>query len=185
MNDLIPTSLTAEAVKIKGKELGADLIGIADGALMDQFPPDPENPRTPSHMLSVQLPLHHFVRPASTLRAEFAEAHPCLREELDALPEEWCDKRGAYAHTGAALGARYRKFTAWLQTRPERNVIVVAHHNVFLGSARRPRPTPRHAPNHHDPHITQSRASRSARRDVPQLRGAHVPARRRRAPVHA
>ena len=33
MNDLIPTSLTSEAVKTKAKELGADLVGIADGGL--------------------------------------------------------------------------------------------------------------------------------------------------------
>jgi len=41
-------SLTAAAIKDKAKELGADLVGIADGTLMDQYPPDPENPRTPS-----------------------------------------------------------------------------------------------------------------------------------------
>ncbi|MBL4757873.1 MAG: hypothetical protein JKY32_09650 [Rhizobiales bacterium] len=50
MNKLIPTALTAEAIKEKAKSLGADLVGIADGALMDQYPPDPENPRTPSHI---------------------------------------------------------------------------------------------------------------------------------------
>ena len=53
MNELIPTSLTSEAVKTKAKELGADLVGIADGGLMDQFPPDPENPRTPSHITEI------------------------------------------------------------------------------------------------------------------------------------
>jgi epoxyqueuosine reductase QueG len=29
------------------------LVGIADGALMDQHPPDPENPRTPSHITEI------------------------------------------------------------------------------------------------------------------------------------
>lgn len=50
MNELIPSSLTAETVKAKARELGADLVGIADGALMDQNPPNPDNPRTPSHI---------------------------------------------------------------------------------------------------------------------------------------
>ena len=53
MNELIPTSLTSEAIKEKAKELGADLVGIADGALMDQYPPDPDNPRTPSHITEI------------------------------------------------------------------------------------------------------------------------------------
>ncbi|MBT3791122.1 MAG: hypothetical protein HN725_07340 [Alphaproteobacteria bacterium] len=50
MNELIPTTLTAEAIKEKALSLGADLVGIADGALMDQYAPDPLNPRTPSHI---------------------------------------------------------------------------------------------------------------------------------------
>ena len=53
MNELIPTILTSDAVKEKAKSLGADLVGIADGALMDQFPPYPDNPRTPSHITEI------------------------------------------------------------------------------------------------------------------------------------
>ena len=53
MNELIPTILTSDAVKEKAKSLGADLVGIADGALMDQFPPNPDNPRTPSHITEI------------------------------------------------------------------------------------------------------------------------------------
>ena len=53
MNDLIATSLTSADIKTKAKELGADLVGIADGALMDQHPPDPENPRTPSDVTEI------------------------------------------------------------------------------------------------------------------------------------
>jgi len=53
VNKPIPTSLTAEAVKSKAKELGADLVGIADGAIMDQYPPDPDYPRTPSHITAI------------------------------------------------------------------------------------------------------------------------------------
>jgi ferredoxin len=40
--------LTAADIKAKAKALGADLVGIADGAVMDAHPPDPDDPRRPS-----------------------------------------------------------------------------------------------------------------------------------------
>jgi len=40
--------LTAAEVKAKARALGADLVGIADGALLDQHVPDPRDPRRPS-----------------------------------------------------------------------------------------------------------------------------------------
>jgi epoxyqueuosine reductase len=40
--------LTAADIKAKARELGADLVGIADGALLERHPPDPNNPRRPS-----------------------------------------------------------------------------------------------------------------------------------------
>ena len=40
--------LSAEEIKAKARELGADLVGIADGKVMDANPPDPGNPRRPS-----------------------------------------------------------------------------------------------------------------------------------------
>jgi epoxyqueuosine reductase len=40
--------LTAAAIKDKARALGADLVGIADGALLDANPPDPADPRRPS-----------------------------------------------------------------------------------------------------------------------------------------
>eukprot|EP00937_MAST-01D_sp_MAST-1D-sp2_P002033 g2033.t1 len=70
-------------------------------------------------------------RPASELVPEFAAAYPCL--PLDSLEENWCEKVGPYAHTGPALAGRFRSFTTWAQQQPEKNMIVVAHHNVFLG----------------------------------------------------
>ena len=39
--------ITAADVKRKAKELGADLVGIADGELMNCHPPDPADPRRP------------------------------------------------------------------------------------------------------------------------------------------
>jgi epoxyqueuosine reductase QueG len=40
--------LTAAAVKAKARELGASLVGIADGRVLDAHPPDPRHPRRPS-----------------------------------------------------------------------------------------------------------------------------------------
>jgi epoxyqueuosine reductase len=47
MVDIFRQPLTAAEVKRKAKELGADLVGIADGELMNSHPPDPANPRRP------------------------------------------------------------------------------------------------------------------------------------------
>ena len=41
-------SLTAAKVKAKAKELGADLVGIASGAVLDKHPPDSKRPQRPS-----------------------------------------------------------------------------------------------------------------------------------------
>ena len=41
-------ALTAEAIKEKARALGADLVGIADGAALESHPPDPDNPQRPS-----------------------------------------------------------------------------------------------------------------------------------------
>ena len=40
--------LTAADIKAKARALGADLVGIADGAALEQHPPDPTNPQRPS-----------------------------------------------------------------------------------------------------------------------------------------
>ena len=40
--------LTAADIKDRARALGADLVGIADGAVMDANPPDPADPRRPS-----------------------------------------------------------------------------------------------------------------------------------------
>ena len=43
-------TLTAADVKAKAKALGADLVGIAVGATLDRFPPDPHRPQTPTRI---------------------------------------------------------------------------------------------------------------------------------------
>jgi epoxyqueuosine reductase len=45
---IFKSKLTAAEVKDKARALGADLVGIADGTLCEQYPPDPQHPRTPS-----------------------------------------------------------------------------------------------------------------------------------------
>ena len=48
MKNLFKSPLTAAQVKARALDLGADLVGIADGAVMDANPPDPADPRRPS-----------------------------------------------------------------------------------------------------------------------------------------
>ena len=40
--------LTADDIKAKARALGADLVGIADGANLERHPPDPRHPQRPS-----------------------------------------------------------------------------------------------------------------------------------------
>ena len=39
--------LTADDIKAKARALGADLVGIADGANLERHPPDPHHPQRP------------------------------------------------------------------------------------------------------------------------------------------
>ena len=48
MSLMFKTALTATEVKQKAIDLGADLVGIADGRLLDANPPDPAHPKRPS-----------------------------------------------------------------------------------------------------------------------------------------
>ena len=72
-------------------------------------------------------------RPVSEVRGELPNLGPAAPLPWDEVPERWCEKSGMYAHTGTALAARFDRFCRWLARRPERNIIVVGHHNVFLG----------------------------------------------------
>ena len=45
---IVKIPLTAAKIKARAKELGADLVGIADGAALEANPPDPADPRRPS-----------------------------------------------------------------------------------------------------------------------------------------
>ena len=47
MVEIFRASIGAEELKGKARALGADLVGIADGKVMDAYPPDPRDPRRP------------------------------------------------------------------------------------------------------------------------------------------
>jgi epoxyqueuosine reductase len=47
MTNIFRQSVTAAEIKEKAYDLGADLVGIADGEVMNQNPPDPSDPRRP------------------------------------------------------------------------------------------------------------------------------------------
>ncbi|MBI1733389.1 MAG: hypothetical protein HYR49_11575 [Gammaproteobacteria bacterium] len=50
MVDIHRKPLTAAQIKDRARQLGADLVGIADGRVMDEHPPDPAHPRRPSDL---------------------------------------------------------------------------------------------------------------------------------------
>ena len=48
MVGVFKSPLTAADIKAKAKALGADLVGIADGRVLNEHPPDPADPKRPS-----------------------------------------------------------------------------------------------------------------------------------------
>ena len=50
MTGIFKAPITAAQLKAKARELGADLVGIADGAAMNANPPNPIDPRRPSDL---------------------------------------------------------------------------------------------------------------------------------------
>ena len=53
MTNIFRQPVSAAEIKDKAYELGADLIGIADGEVMNQNPPDPSDPRRPIDMTTL------------------------------------------------------------------------------------------------------------------------------------
>jgi ferredoxin len=72
MPDFRKQPLTAETVKAKALELGADLVGIASADVLNAFPPDPKYPQTPDrispHVKSVVVIVQHI--PAAVFRCK-------------------------------------------------------------------------------------------------------------------
>ncbi len=78
--------LTAELIKAKARELGAEVVGIADGRVMDRYPPDPANPRRPVDIIGFEservivLGLH--VLGGTSRVAEWNSRHKFHNDEL-------------------------------------------------------------------------------------------------------
>ncbi len=78
--------ISAEQIKTRARELGADLVGIADGAVIDANPPDPDDPRRPSditeHDGSRVIVLARRINLGSTRIAAWNERHKYYNDEL-------------------------------------------------------------------------------------------------------
>ena len=78
--------LTAAAIKARARELGADLVGIADGAVMDAHPPDPANPRRPRDVTELDggrvIVLAKHVTAGSTRILPWNDRHKYYNDEL-------------------------------------------------------------------------------------------------------
>lgn len=80
------TPITAAQVKSRGRELGADLVGIADGRVMDANPPDPADPRRPSDITAHDgervIVLARRLNVGSTRIQAWNERHKYYNDEL-------------------------------------------------------------------------------------------------------
>ena len=78
--------LDADAIKIKARALGADLVGIADGAVMDAHPPDPKRPRRPSDITDLDsdrvIVLAKRLSRGSSRMPRWDERHKYYNDEL-------------------------------------------------------------------------------------------------------
>src|SRR5688572_17119797 len=78
--------LTAAQIKDKARELGVDLVGIADGAALEANPPDPKDPRRPSDITDHDggrvIVLAKRVNSGSTRIAAWNDRHKYYNDEL-------------------------------------------------------------------------------------------------------
>jgi len=78
--------LTAEDIKQKARALGCDLVGIADGQVMDAHPPDPDNPQRPSDISDYDadrvIVLGRRLSQGSTRLTRWDERHKYYNDEL-------------------------------------------------------------------------------------------------------
>jgi ferredoxin len=98
--------LTAIEVKDAAKSFGADIVGIADGAVMDAHPPDPENPRRPQDVTDYDggraIVLGKRLLSGPTRLAAWNERHKYYNDEITlTMLEEaalslvlWLEKKG-------------------------------------------------------------------------------------------
>jgi epoxyqueuosine reductase QueG len=80
------TPLDAATIKTKALALGADLVGIADGSVMDANPPDPSDPRSPSDITELDgdrvIVLAKRYTSGTTRIARWDERHKYYNDEI-------------------------------------------------------------------------------------------------------
>lgn len=80
------TALSADDIKAKAKALGADLVGIADGGVMNDNPPNPNDPRRPSDISDYDadrvIVLARRINLGSTRIKRWDERHKYYNDEL-------------------------------------------------------------------------------------------------------
>src|SRR3984957_2238907 len=78
--------LTADDIKTKARALGADLVGIADGANLERHPPDPRHPQRPSDITELDggrvIVLAKRVSRGVTRIAAWNDRHKYYNDEL-------------------------------------------------------------------------------------------------------
>jgi epoxyqueuosine reductase QueG len=84
--DAFQTPLDAQTIKAKALELGADLVGIADGQVMDENPPDPRDPRRPCDITELDggrvIVLAKRYTSGTTRIARWDERHKYYNDEI-------------------------------------------------------------------------------------------------------
>lgn len=92
--------LAADEVKAKARALGADLVGIADGALLEAHPPDPARPQRPSDITELDggrvIVLAKRVNSGSTRIAAWNDRHKYYNDELALSLLEECSLELVY-----------------------------------------------------------------------------------------
>lgn len=83
---IFKTKLTAAEIKAKARDLGADLVGIADGAALEANPPDPKDPRRPSDITALDggrvIVLAKRINRGATRIVPWNDRHKYYNDEL-------------------------------------------------------------------------------------------------------
>ena len=81
-----PLPLTSADIKAKARELGADLVGIADGGVMNELPPDPDFPLRPGDITDYDgdrvIVLAKRLTGGTTRLVRWDERHKYYNDEL-------------------------------------------------------------------------------------------------------
>lgn len=108
--------LTAEQVKQKARELGADAVGIASAAVLNAHPPDPKFPQTPERISPEIKSVVAIVKriPAGAFRTKREECVQYMDQlvlrEMDKVcmrVAQFLDSEGAYAFPLAAQETKW------------------------------------------------------------------------------